>query len=677
MTLSPARSVSLPALALLCGIGIAHVSDAQQFVQQTATRFPSPNPAEWTNQITIGDLDGDDDLDIVFANGGNFSSPGTDQLVRVYFNDGAGFFSDGSVGATGGITGLHRGVELGDVEGDGDLDMILVQDFARPAALLINDGSGSFTNEGAARLPAINLSSSRAQFGDVDNDGDLDLFIVSGTNSRFDCGQYRLYLNDGAGFFSDVTGAQFPLGNECENMDCIFGDIDGDFDLDIRTASTGTANSRLYRNDGAGAFTLDSSPPADSTAYSYDFGDIDGDGDLDLLGTNAGSSNTERLLVNDGTGLFTDATSQLLSNPNIDDNDSKFFDYDNDGDLDLLIGALGGSAERIYNNSSGVFTLTSGVISAQSDSTLDVMVADLTGNGRLDIVTGQGESGNFQNRIYVNTTGPADTIPPSIVATEQVRNTESEGPHVVRAAVLDQMTSDRNFFDKGVELNYSVNGGAAKVAPMTHSGGQIYRGEVPEQPAGSAIDYWISATDFAGNTGTGEVQSFNVLGGLPLIADVNELFASVGGVVSFRLRAGTEHAGRTFILLATTAGTTPAYISDGIVLPFNLAGIPSPSSGAVAAQNTVPKVSGNAPKPRFFRRMLIESSTVATLIAVGGLDAEGTTNYQLVVPPDPSLAGITTHYAYLVVQNPPSQSFFSTTGITLFASNAVPIDLMR
>ena len=102
----------------------------------------------------------------------------------------------------------------------------------------------------------------------------------------------------------------------------------------------------LYRNDGTGVFSLVTTIPGDSSCYSYDFGDIDGDGDLDLLGANGGSGNTEILLKNDGTGVFTNVSGQISPNPNQDDNDSKFFDWDNDGDLDLLIARLGSGGEK-------------------------------------------------------------------------------------------------------------------------------------------------------------------------------------------------------------------------------------------------------------------------------------------------------------------------------------------
>ena len=477
-----------------------------QFVDETSTRFPSPNPTEYTNQLTIGDLDGDGDLDIVFANGGNFSSAGAPQKARVYINNGTGFFTDETDVRTGGFDGLHRGVELGDCDNDGDLDILLVQDFDNLPGLLINNGSGFFSSEGGTRLPNLTLASSRGQFGDVDNDGDLDIFITSGTTSRFSCGQYRLYLNDGSCSYTDATDTNFPIGVVCNNMDAIFGDIDGDFDLDIRTASTGNNNSRMYRNDGTGVYTTDNTVPPDSSCYSYDFGDIDGDGDLDLLGANGGSGNSELLLENDGAGGYTDISSQISPNPSQDDNDTKFIDYDNDGDLDLLIARIGGG-EKLYRNVGGVFSQTSGVFQSVTDSSLDVSVGDLTGDGAYDAVTAQGESGNFQNRIYINN-GPADTLPPSIVDLEQVVQPDNAGPYLVRVAVLDHMTSDRNFFDQGIFLNYSVDGGTEQSVTMRHSGGQIYRGEIPGQPTSSVVEYYVTAHDWNDNSSTSSSLNF-------------------------------------------------------------------------------------------------------------------------------------------------------------------------
>jgi len=505
------RSRQMTATTVFTCAALTTVAGAQSFNEETSARFPASAPSEWTNQMSFGDIDNDGDLDIIFANGGNFSSPGPNLFQRVYINNGEVRFVDESAQRLN-FAGLCRGVEMGDIDNDGDLDLIFAQDFNRLPQLFVNDGAGFFTNVTAAQLPNITLSSSRAQFGDIDNDGDLDLYITSGTTSRFTCGQYRIYVNDGNGFFTDETNSRHPLGAVCNNMDCIFGDIDNDFDIDVRTASTGNNNSRLYVNDGTGVYTLKATP-IDSSCYSYDFGDMNGDGFLDLVGANGlAGSNGDILLENDGTGTYSNVSGQLSPNPNQDDNDSKFFDYDNDGDLDLIIARLGSGGEKLYqNDGNGNFTQVLGIVDVLNDSSLDIGVADLIGgDGVWDIVTANGESGSFLNRIYVGD-GPADTIAPNIIDTEGVPSEcNTAGPYVIRALILDNVSGDRNFYDRGVTLEYTVNAGPPQQVAMRHSGGQVYRGEIPGQPAGAVVEYVVSAEDWAGNIGIGAPKSFIV-----------------------------------------------------------------------------------------------------------------------------------------------------------------------
>ena len=222
-----------------------------QFVDETATRFPGglAGVLEYTNQLTVGDLDGDGDLDLVFANGGGFSTASAPLKLRVWINTGvnSGVFADETDARTGGLTFIARGCELGDVERDGDLDIIIAQDFNRQPTLLINNGSGVFANETATRLPVGTFSSTRAQFGDVDNDGDLDIYINNaGATNRFGSGRGKLWLNNGSGVFADVTATNTVNETVGQPMDAIFGDIDGDFDLDVHVGSR-SGTSKLYR----------------------------------------------------------------------------------------------------------------------------------------------------------------------------------------------------------------------------------------------------------------------------------------------------------------------------------------------------------------------------------------------------------------------------------------------
>ncbi len=503
------KSLAIAALGM-----IAASAQAQQFVDQTSTRFPVQ--AEYTNQCTLVDIDADGDKDIVFANGQSYSTLGVLLKPRIYVNNGTGVFADETDIRAAGITGCFRGVEAGDVDRDGDWDLILAQDFNRRPLLLLNNGAGVFIDDTIARLPNIPMSSSRAQFGDIDNDGDLDILLCNSGTTRFGTtGRPRLFINSGTGFFTDASLTQFPSTNLSEQMDCVFGDIDNDLDLDFHVATRASAanSSQLWINNGAGTFARLATFVTDATAYSYDFGDIEGDGDLDLIGVNAGATNTELLLRNNGAGTsWTAVNAQISPNPTVDDNDSRFIDFDNDGDLDLLVAALGG-ADRIYrNNGTGTFTqVTTGILPSIVDSSLDVKVGDVTGDGKPDIITAQGESGAFQNRIYVNT-GPADTVKPTVKLVEQVPS-RTAGPWVVRTEVFDGTSSDRGYDDDGVFLVYTVNGGKQQAIEMRWSGNNLWRGVIPASvPACATVAYFVRALDVSGNTVESPVKTFVVAG---------------------------------------------------------------------------------------------------------------------------------------------------------------------
>lgn len=518
------------ALCLAAGLApmaLASVAMAQQFVQQTATLLPN-GPNEYSNQITSVDIDGDGDLDVLIANGQGYTSQGAALKMRVLvnkFNEADGKFVDETDLRAPGVLGWFRGVEVGDCDGDGDWDIVLAQDFNKQPKLLINDGFGFFTDETATRLPAMTMSSARAQFADVDNDGDLDLFFCnSGATNRFGSGPPRLFLNDGNGFYTNATATNLPVGNISDQQDCIFGDVDGDFDMDIHIGSR-AGQHRLWLNDGSGVFT-NFTFPSGGAVYSFDFADIDADGDIDLLQINGGA---DKLLQNNMPAAWTVISSEISPNTALDDNDSKFFDFDNDGDLDYIVGSLS-TQDRVYRNNGpeaagAQFTQVAGIMPAVSDATLDIEVADWDGDGDLDVLTAQGESGSFVNRIYINS-GPADTIPPTIARVEQLPDVGLPngpvGPFGVRTIIFDGHSSDRGFYPGEITLSWWHNDGPVQEVPMTWYGNSGWRGYIDIELSPGTVSYFVTASDRAGNTAQSDTYQFQIQGGVENPCDFDD-----------------------------------------------------------------------------------------------------------------------------------------------------------
>jgi len=284
-------------------------------------------------------------------------------------------------------------VDLVDVDGDGDLDIYKAQGtdgFAgRPDQLLINDGHGHFVDESASRLPPENANSLKADFGDVDGDGDLDAILAN-------VGPELLLLNDGLGVFTDGSNRLPPPPPLLDDLspDARFADVDGDGDLDILVSNEipfpgpfPGAQDRLWINDGTARFSDETAtrlPAAiDQTAAMLP-GDIDGDGDLDIVVLNRGP---EKVLVNSGAGVFTDETEDRFPDTEDSTRAGGLADLDRDGDLDLVTGNSRGEAAAIYfNDGRGVFVAGDFGMTPRPDETIaGLELVDLDGDGDLDV----------------------------------------------------------------------------------------------------------------------------------------------------------------------------------------------------------------------------------------------------------------------------------------------------
>ncbi len=376
------------------------------FTEATTSRLPID--VDETRGIALGDVDGDADLDIVCANAAH---PG--QRNRLYLNDGNGNFADVTVTRMPARTDKSTDVALGDVDGDGDLDIVFAN-YLQQNCLYLNNGHGAFSDGTAGRLPSDTDATSSMALADVDGDGDLDILSA---NERQ---QNRLYLNDGGGVFTDATSSRMPSGTG-RTFAVKLGDVDGDGDVDV---VWGVAyyqdTNRLYLNDGSGSFTdvtASQMPIEHGATLSMALGDVDGDGDLDIVcGNSRVPFARNSLYLNDGTGTFTDATAGRLP---IDDGHTSSValgDLDGDGDLDMVVGSYHPRSEQhdsiFLNDGRAVFTDASAtVLPPNNEPTRKIALGDADGDGDTDIVFGVGSRVDsfFQNHVSLNLLRQLDT----------------------------------------------------------------------------------------------------------------------------------------------------------------------------------------------------------------------------------------------------------------------------
>lgn len=471
--------------------------------------------AEWTNKVELADVNGDGLVDLLFADGGDYETPGDPVSPRAFLNGGPGQpFTDATASVFGDLTALTRVIKVRDVNADARPDIFVGTTFQTQSQLLIGGGDGSFTNMTATNLPATPLSVGDAELGDVDADGDLDMALAdwgAGSPMANDGAPARLWLNDGAGTFTDVTEAQMPETPIGFSWDLELVDVDNDWDLDLATSSKTSPTSFLFENDGTGTFSdvTDERLPHFTNNYEFEPIDLDSDGALDLLTINDGDNPTgtggqEHAFLNDGSGTFTDATAELWpveANLGHDDNVIVVLDVDSDGDADFVIGSLSGPDRLLVNDGTGHLLLEEAAFDAEpSGGTLGMALADLNGDGRLDVVEGQGEvPGHEDERVYLATeVVAADTAAPHVAS--DLAGSAASGSLSVRARVHDN-TSPNMPHDWRVVVLRWTSGGVAAEAPMTWYGEHLWRATVDLPADATGIE--VCATDAAGNSTCG------------------------------------------------------------------------------------------------------------------------------------------------------------------------------
>ncbi len=327
--------------------------------------------------VALGDLDGDNHIDVAMVGEGAGGTPTT----RLYENNGNGTYTAMNAGLTGVTDGS---VALGDLNGDNRLDVVIAgeKDDGTPVTKLYrNDGGGSFTAMNAG-LPG--LRSGSVALGDLNGNNMIDVAMVGegagGTPTT------TLYSNDGSGSFTAMNAGLTDL----TNGSIALGDLDGDNHLDVAVLgeqSDGTPTTRLYQNDGGGSFSALSSLTG-LTNGSIALGDLNGDNMLDVatVGEESGGTPVTRLYSNDGSGSFSALNAGLTG---VSDGAVALGDLNGNNRIDLAIAGTdadgNGVLDAYRNTPEGWTAVRPGPITfvPQRDG---MAFGDAEGDGDLDLV---------------------------------------------------------------------------------------------------------------------------------------------------------------------------------------------------------------------------------------------------------------------------------------------------
>jgi len=360
-------------------------SAVSDLVDESFLRLPVPTEVDTGYSVATGDVDGNDSIDFVTARQAG---------LQLMLNNGSGIFQAASEGSlpVSLSTQTIISVQLADLDGDTDLDLILANGSGYNF-LLINNGSGRFQDETSARMPVNSAISVAVSVADIDSDGDKDLIIANRNAAN------TLLINNGSGVFSDVTQAQLGTDSEQSNGLLLFdANADGSKDLLVLNEK----NIRLFINNGLGAFVDKSSiqlPGIQFGGIAAQSVDIENDGDQDVVV--AAAAMGARLLVNDGTGVFSDETSTLL--PENSDFTIKVAieDIDFDGLSDILL-ANAGQDRVLINEGNGHFA-NSGLLAVDDLRSFGAAVLDIEDDFDVDalLTTSKGTDRLFVNNIGV------------------------------------------------------------------------------------------------------------------------------------------------------------------------------------------------------------------------------------------------------------------------------------
>ncbi|MFD1873758.1 IPT/TIG domain-containing protein [Hymenobacter bucti] len=659
-----ARPRVLQFTAAVGGTGTGNFSSTYNVTVQTASGGAT-NP-------TLGDVDNDGDLDLLTTSG---LGTGT---VNVRLNNGSGTFS-GSQNVV--VGSFPTEVALADVDGDGNLDLLAVNSITRVGSVSVrlNNGNGVFRG---TQDVAVGSGPHGFAVGDLDGDGDIDFAVVNEFNNSV-----SISLNDGAGTF----GLASSLATIGSPQTIITGDIDGDGDLDLIVSGIEGTTLNVLLNGGSATFSNGPNIAVGTYPYRLALGDVDSDGDLDLLAANnnLGKASTVSVRLNNGTGTFSSATDVAVG---VGARDLKLGDVDADGDLDLVVanygdalGIAGTTVSVRLNNGTGRFsapatnpelTVNSGPFNVQlgdvdNDGDLDLLASNssaivnvrLNGItpppvptitsfspasgivGTLVTVTGTGLTGasavtlngvavpaySVVNATTLTFSVPAGSSSGAITITTPGGTASSATPFAVLnpVPVLSSISPNRVLVNSG-SFTLTVNGTGfvpgsvinflrGPVATTFVSSTQLTASIPSTELTGLAV-FNVTVTSPTPGGGASEGQRFEIYLPAPTIADFTPTSGPVGTTVTV---TGTNFQLVNYVGLAAQANATFTII-DASTLTFVV------PAGAVSGPVSVRTASGTATSAATFTVIVPNAVPVITSLSPSLVEA-GSGGFNLVI----------------------------------------------
>lgn len=335
-----------------------------------------------SSHAEVSDYDGDGDGDIYV---GSFD-PSSSSYKHFLMNNELGSFRDVSAEAGIDHTGTETSAAFGDYDNDGFMDLYILRD--EGDILYRNNGKGRFVNVTLKAKVGSRTGGNKALFVDLDHDGDLDIFEARN-------GKNLVFRNNADGTFEEEGEKMGLSGRDLNTYDAAFGDFDDDDDIDLFVVNDNGSNA-LYSNQRQGLFRditeragLKSSGGSSSVAVA----DYNNDGFLDIFVTSFDGSGSV-LYRNKGDAVFeVDKNTRNIAEAlkDIKVYDSRFFDFDDDGHQDLIVAGesreSGGKGIVLFrNDGQGNLNLTSDILPEDPRSGKELSVFDYNEDGDLDVV---------------------------------------------------------------------------------------------------------------------------------------------------------------------------------------------------------------------------------------------------------------------------------------------------